>query len=313
MSSLAADTAAMTTCANCSKAEADGCKLKRCTACKMVKYCCRDCQVAHRPKHIKACKKRAAELFDEELFKDPPDQPECPICMLPMPLDRGQIMFQLCCGKTICKGCIHAQTKEDIKSGKRWDDVGACAFCREPGTYSDEEEKKRLKKLMEKGNAKSLYVAASLYTKGERGFCRNPTKAIELFTKSADLGCTDAYVSLGSIYEEGYGVGRDVKKARYYFELGAIGGSIDARHNLACLDKKDGDIERASKHFVICAKAGYELSLPCVKRYFKDGIVTKDEYAEVLRAYQKQQEDRKSAMRDEVKGLLEGSLGGGTG
>ena len=48
--SSSADTA-ITNCANCGKAESDAINLKRCTACKMVKYCSRDCQVAHRPKH----------------------------------------------------------------------------------------------------------------------------------------------------------------------------------------------------------------------------------------------------------------------
>ena len=55
------------TCASCGKEGGDS--LKACTACKMVKYCNRECQVAHRPLHKKACKKRAAELYDEALFK----------------------------------------------------------------------------------------------------------------------------------------------------------------------------------------------------------------------------------------------------
>ena len=57
------------------KEEGSGCTpttttLKKCTACKMVKYCNRDCQVAHRARHKKECKKRAAEIYDETLFKD---------------------------------------------------------------------------------------------------------------------------------------------------------------------------------------------------------------------------------------------------
>ena len=59
-----------TACANCGKGEESNGDLKACTACKLVKYCNRDCQIAHRPLHKKACKKRAAELHDEELFKE---------------------------------------------------------------------------------------------------------------------------------------------------------------------------------------------------------------------------------------------------
>jgi len=48
-------------CANCGKGEESANDLKACTACKMVKYCNRECQIAHRPQHKKA-KKRAAEI-----------------------------------------------------------------------------------------------------------------------------------------------------------------------------------------------------------------------------------------------------------
>ena len=98
-------------CANCGKGE--DCELKSCTACMMVKYCSRDCQVAHRPMHKKMCKKRAAELRDEKLFKEsPPPREECPICMLPLPLDAYQVVYKSCCGKDICDGCIYYAMRE---------------------------------------------------------------------------------------------------------------------------------------------------------------------------------------------------------
>ena len=50
------------TCAACGKEDSGDAILKSCTACKSVKYCNRDCQIAHRPQHKKACKKRAIEL-----------------------------------------------------------------------------------------------------------------------------------------------------------------------------------------------------------------------------------------------------------
>jgi len=72
-------------CANCGKSEEDSINLKSCTACKLVKYCNRDCQAAHRSQHKKACKKRAKELHDEMLFKQPPPDEDCPICMIRLP------------------------------------------------------------------------------------------------------------------------------------------------------------------------------------------------------------------------------------
>ena len=46
-------------CANCGKGEGEESAgdLKSCTACKLVNYCNRDCQIAHRSQHKKACKK----------------------------------------------------------------------------------------------------------------------------------------------------------------------------------------------------------------------------------------------------------------
>ena len=67
-------------CANCGKGEESAGDLKACTSCKMAKYCNRDCQIAHRKQHKKACKERAAELHDIQLFKQPLPPEDCPIC-----------------------------------------------------------------------------------------------------------------------------------------------------------------------------------------------------------------------------------------
>ena len=88
----------ITTCAACGK---EGNDLKACTACHMVKYCNRECQIAHRKQHKKACKKRAAELHDEKLFKEV-EHEDCPICMLPHPLDADKSVFKSRCSP-ICE------------------------------------------------------------------------------------------------------------------------------------------------------------------------------------------------------------------
>ena len=79
----------MQRCASCGTAGGDEIKLKNCTACYLVRYCSVKCQKDHRPKHRKECKKRAAELEDEILFKQPESSNfgDCPICCLPLPLD----------------------------------------------------------------------------------------------------------------------------------------------------------------------------------------------------------------------------------
>ena len=266
----------------------------------MVKYCSQDCKIAHRPKHEKACKKRAAELYDEKLFKDPPKRGHCPICMLPLPVYLKQYHFQPCCGQLLCDGCVHAQLKADVMSGKREEDLGACPFCRSPGPTEDGSELKQLQKLVEKNNALAIQALAVYCYRGAEGFQKDLSKAIELYLKAGELGCVDGYFNLGIAYETGNGVEKDVTKARHYYELAAIGGSVNARYNVAQLDLEEGNRERASKHLLIGARVGDEACLRAVRNCFVDGFVTKDEYAEALRSYQKQQEDMKSPSRDEA-------------
>ena len=123
-------------CANCGKGEESSGELKLCTACKMVKYCSRDCQKAHRSQHKKECRKRAAELHNAKLFKQPPQKEDCPICFLKLPTLRTGERYESCCGNFICCGCMRAMTT----SGKK-----KCPFCRTP-TLTSEEAIERMRK-----------------------------------------------------------------------------------------------------------------------------------------------------------------------
>ena len=128
-------------CANCGKQEVGDTNLKKCSACLSVKYCSRECQASHRPQHKKECKKRAAELYDEKLFKEvEPDPEACPICMAAMPFEDNACCFKPCCGKMICTGCIYAMTVNQMKRGKRQYEDNICPFCRTPPCKSVKEE-----------------------------------------------------------------------------------------------------------------------------------------------------------------------------
>ena len=289
----------MAACANCGKGEESSGDLKACTACKLVKYCNRECQIAHRPQHKKACKKRAAELHDEALFKEPPPPEECPICFLPSPLDGGQRTFKSCCGKIICDGCIDAMDEEAHGRGK----IGLCAFCRVPTPTSDEHDIERTKKLMDANNADAFHQLAGCYVRGDMGMPQDFTKANELFFRAGELGCADAHCNLGKSYDDGRGVEVDKKKAKHYAELAAMRGCAHARNNLARLELEAGNHHRAMKHFILAARAGDKDALDAVKHGFMSGFVTKDEYANTLRANKKIQDEMKSDTRDKAAAL----------
>ena len=193
-------------CANCAKGEESAGDLKACTACMMVKYCNRDCQIAHRPQHKKACKKRAAELHDEKLFKEHPPREDCPICFLPLPFD-GQSYFKACCGKTLCCGCIYATMFEAAKRGKQKDEANICPFCRTPPPKTDEDYAEGVVKLVEKGNANACNQLAGDYAEGTNGLPQDYTKAMELWHRAAELGNATSYFNIGNSYlQQGNGV-----------------------------------------------------------------------------------------------------------
>ena len=178
---------------------------------------------------------------------------------------------------------------------------GLCAFCRTPEATSDEEVV-RLKKLMDTNNARAFYNFAGYHGRGVMGIMQDFVKSNELYLKAGELGCHDAYHNnLGNSYFEGRGVEVDKKKAKHYYELAAMNGSAYARNNLGFVEDMAGNNTRAMKHYILAAKAGFKESLDAVKKGYMHGIVTKDEYANTLRAYQSRQDEMKSDDRDKAK------------
>ena len=290
-----------TTNTNCAACGIEGGTLNTCNKCKLVKYCNAACKRKHHSKHKKACEKRVAALHEEALFKEHPPNEDCPICFQPFPLYLCErtFSFHSCCGKIICNGCIYAMREEARGRGK----IGLCAFCRKPNVHpSSEENVKRLKKLMEVNNAYAFNYLAGDYATGDHGMPQDWSKANELYLRAGELGCASGYFWLGHAYESSLGVEADMKKSKYFYELAAINGHVMARHHLGLME---GEADRAYKHFILAARAGYKESLDWVKNGFMIGLVTKDEYANTLRAYQQRHDAMKSDDRDKCEELYQ--------
>ena len=127
------------------------------------------------------------------------------------------------------------------------------------------------------------------------------TKVNELLLRAGELGCAEAYCNLGYSYENGRGVETDKKKAKHFYELAAMNGSVRARHNLGILEGTAGNVHRAFKHYILAAKAGFKKSLDVVKKGYINDMVTKDEYANTMRAYQQRVDEMKSGVRDKAR------------
>ena len=281
-------------CANCGKEDDN---LKSCTACKMVKYCNRECQIAHRPQHKKDCRRRVAELHDEKLFKQPPPAEDCPICFVRLPTLKSGYRYQSCCGKVTCSGCICAPLYDN--HGNEVDNQ-KCPFCRTPDPSSDEEIVERLKKRVKANDARAIYNLGVCHQNGLYSRSQDYNKALELWHRAAEIGYANAYNNIGFCYVNGHGVEVDKEKALHYYELAAMKGDVYARYNLGNNEKKAGNIDKVLKHYMISTRGGYDGSLKRIKELYSNGYATKEEYMKALQAYQAYLGEIKSRQRDEA-------------
>ena len=289
------------TCANCGKEGSD--VTNTCNKCKMVMYCNASCKKKHRSKHKKHCERIVAELHDEKLFKQPPPQEDCPICMIRLPTVETETTYMACCGKSICNGCIYAVQVRAIKAGRREDDV--CPFCRSPPPSSDGDLLKRFEKRIDLNDARALHNLGVKYYEGTNGLPQNLAKALELWHRAAELGFASSYSSIGNFYDIGHGIERNTKKATHYWELAAMAGHLHARHNLGVIEARAGNMDKALKHFMIAVKDGGVKdanadSLENIKQFYMEGHATKEDYTNALRSYQAYVDEIKSDQRDKA-------------
>jgi len=131
-------------------------------------------------------------------------------------------------------------------------------------------------------------------------------KALELFTKSAELGSLEAHCHLGTMYYYGRNAEHDMDKALRLIKVAAIGGHEIARNALGKLEEVEwGKMNRSMKHHMIAARAGYDNSLKEIGEGYRAGHVTKQEYATTLRAHQRVRDEMRSKQRDIAAALDE--------
>ena len=89
-----------------------------------------------------------------------------------------------------------------------------------------------------------------------------------------------------------------MKNAKHYWELAAIGGDVVARHNIGLLEEKAGNMNRAVKHWMIAARAGWDKSLESIRECFMNGYATKDDFELALRAHKEAKDETKTTQRE---------------
>ena len=288
-------------CASCGIAEIDDIKLKDCDGCDLVRYCSDECQQEYTSVHEEECKKRAAELREELLFKQPESSHlgDCPICMVPLPLDASKFSSTPCCSNFICDGCSSEAFEQRLRR--------TCTFCREPMLKIKEEGDKLHMKRIEANDPNALRCAGGAqYEKGEY------QKAFEYFTKAAKLGNAWSHYNLSRLYHVGLGVEKDEGKEIYHLEEAAIGGHPEARYHLGIHEGGELNWERAVKHFIIGATLGDDDSLKMLMNFFKlqeEEVVSKEQLDAALRAHKAAVDATKSPQRKSAEEYKKGKKG----
>ena len=243
------------------------------------------------------------KISDEELFKQPPPDEDCPICFLRMPiLNPTGSKYMTCCGKVICSGCCYAPVYDN--QGNQVDNE-KCPFCRTPKPVGKKDAVERLKKRVEKDDPIAIYSLGMYYRDGMYGYPQNHTKALELYERASELDNALAYCNIGYAYNNGKGVEVDKKKAQYYYELAAMKGCMYSRHNLGLQEENSGNMDRALKHYMLAVGSGHSESLKEIKDMYSKGKATREDYTKALQLFQEYLGEIKSPQRDEAAAFSE--------
>lgn len=174
--------------------------------------------------------------MSDHLAAAPPMRPDCPICMVPMPLDIVDTTYMACCGNTICTRCYH-DAKRVVREANRERSAQpvleyACAFCRSSMPATHKEYITQLRGRMKRHDAEAIWSMACYYRDGEMGVQKDELKALELLHRAAVLGSLEAYNDIGVHFESGTIVEKDLRKARMYLFMAAKKGHLNSSLNL---------------------------------------------------------------------------------
>jgi TPR repeat protein len=159
---------------------------------------------------------------------------------------------------------------------------------------TDEERIKELMKRVEVNDAGAMYVLGNFYCHGERGLMQDNERAMELYTRAADLGHSKAHYELGVNYHGG----GDLKKAKFHFEVAAMIGCEGARYNLGLMEHRSGNMERAVKHLTIAASAGSYLAMNNMLVARNHGLVSRESIDSIMISYNNSCTEMRSEARD---------------
>jgi len=254
---------------------------------------------------------------DPDLWKPHPPTEECPVCLVPLPLQGNRASYFACCGRMVSQACHEENCRALRITNRKRNDKKlppmelSCAFCRIPTISKSDLEGIRMHqdRIAKKGDVNAMVVLAGKYMTGESGLVRDYAKALELYHRAADLGSPKALGMLGYYFLNGpVGVIEDKEKARIYLEDAAKKGDVVSRGLLGALKEDHQQPDLAIKHFKLAATAGHERAMKELWKYFPSKL-TKAELEETLRAHKEACDEMNSEERERYEAWKKAQAG----
>jgi TPR repeat protein len=170
-----------------------------------------------------------------------------------------------------------------------------CPYCNSDRRNKTEEENNEdLMKRIEANDPASIFLLSGSYYDGLHNLQQDHNKAMELWMRAADLGCSQAHFRLGDVYYKG----GDMKKAKFHNEAAALAGHEVARSDLGIMEAEAGNIEQAIKHWTIGASYGDYQAMHHLRILFENGLASRESIDSTLAAYNNSCAKFRSEARD---------------
>merc|ERR1712176_727030 len=175
-----------------------------------------------------------------------------------------------------------ARTSEDL-----------CPFCRasEPEDHAEILKQIRIR-IDQYNDTVAMNQLGAMYENGGYGLTKSRQKAEELFKRSYDFGSPDAALQLAHFYPD---------KMLEYIEEAARRGNIHAEYLLGIYVYQSEDFEKSIGHLIKVTRAGSDVCMKELMSVYRRGILSKDDLASTLRAYQAAVDETKSETREYAK------------
>ena len=226
-----------------------------------------------------------------ELWEPIPPTPDCPICLVPITLDRSMVMYYSCCEKEVCYAC-HKEYRRSVHVMNSSRKAAlptlqiSCLFCRSSLNRSDAVFIESYKARARRGDGRAAWNLASFHQKGKYGLPMDKSRALQMFHTAANLGSVEATSHLGYLYTVGQYSGTDTQVVgNMYLKAAALKGDVHAHKDLADIEFDNGNCQLAMKHLKLAASAGH---IPSIKRLwvsFQKKELSKADLEETLWAH----------------------------